>query len=111
MHRSRITVQTDSSSRGKPNPTHATALVSGWPATIQAVSGGEVLRGRQIEPHIRWVVTVHWGGAITTVKQKMRVLVTAGLFNGKTLHIESILPEERTGRPHAMQLHCTEVAT
>lgn len=109
MHRERITIQTDTSTDDNPQPVYEGTLVTNWPATVKSVGGGEIIRGRQIEPHINWVVECHWGGAIKGVRQSMRVLVEAGEFIGRLLNIEKVLPEEVAGQPHMLQLHCTEI--
>lgn len=110
MHRERIAIEINVATGDNNQPVYeGTMLVTNWPATIKSTGGGEQIRGRVIEPHITWVVSAHWGGAIKGVKQSMRVLVTAGEFVNRVLNIEKVLPEEVPGEPHQFQMHCTEV--
>lgn len=108
MHRDRITIQTNASTADNPAQTWTGTLVTNWPCTIKSVGGGEQIRGRQIEPHITWVVEAHWGGDIKDVTQAMRILVTAGEYTNRILNIEKILPVSRVGKPHIMSMDCTE---
>lgn len=110
MHRSRITIQTDASTGDNPQPSFTGTLVSDWPATVRAVGGGENANGRQIEANVTWVVEVHWGGGITAVVPRNRVLVSKGEFSGRLLNIERVMPIEGRARPHSMELHCSEEA-
>ena len=110
MHRSRITIQTDTSNPDAPQPSFTGTLVTDWPATVKAVGGGESLNGRQIEANVTWVVEAHWGGAITAATPRNRITVSKGEYAGRLLNIERIVPVEGRAKPHAMEFHCSEIA-
>ena len=99
--RERITVQSMTAaadSFGQPVQTWSNTL-TGEPATLEPTSGGEGLRGRQVEAGISAVFTVHWR---STYAPEQRVL-----HNGITYGIVYVRPVE--GGRRYVELYCKAV--
>lgn len=95
--RERVDVQTATvvETTGQPVRTWADTFTD-EPAAFEQVSGGETLRGRQVEANVAAVFTVHFREGYST---GMRVV-----YGGKAYGIERVMPVE--GGRRYIELHC-----
>jgi head-tail adaptor len=101
-----VSIRSDTSTIDDPDPDWTgTAIATGVLCDIRSVGGGEVLRGRQIESSIKYVVSLR---NRTDVTQLMRLEVTGGPFTGKYLQVEKLTTWRERGRPLMLDLDCTE---
>lgn len=100
--RERITIEraTVEESTGQPIRTWAEHLTS-VPASFEPATGGETVRGRQVEANVKAVFEVHYNGNVTPEDR----IVYGGWIWG----IVAILPHE--GGKRYMSIHCQNVAT
>jgi SPP1 family predicted phage head-tail adaptor len=99
--RNRITVQTATETQdatGQPIRTWATYLAD-YPVAVDAVSGGEVLRGRQVSAEATTVFSGRWYEGVTP---HMRVT-----FDGRTLGI--VRAHDPYGDRRELRIECKEV--
>lgn len=101
-----VNLRDDSATGDNPNPDYTgAAFAKGVPADIEAVGGGETIRGRQIEGNIKYVVTMRYRDDVT---QTTRVEVAGGIYKDKILNVVKINPRRDRGRPPLLELDCTE---
>ena len=102
-----VNLRGDSSTKDKANPGYGgEPFAIGISADIEAVGGGEVIRGRQIEANIKYIVQLRHR---TDVTHKTRVEVTGGQYAGSILNVARITPRRERGRPPLIELDCTEL--
>lgn len=104
-YRDRVTVHTDAAAEGATNPSYSEELCRAVPAEVRQVSGGEVIRGKQVEAITQFVVSFR---NIPTVafSAKDRVTVLSGPFKNQYLFVHRVHFENMHGRPVRVQLHC-----
>ena len=109
-YRDRITWKQDNAAAGASDPSYGATLASDVPCRIRPLTGQETFRGRQLQGQVDYVVEMAYytsiGGSLVVSD---RGTVTAGLYNGKNLHVAWIntLPMER-GRPPISEVYCRE---
>jgi hypothetical protein len=104
--RDRVTIQTDASADGEPTAAYTGTHRRNWPCNITATGGTETFRGKQLETGISYVVE---GWYLAGIKADMRLSVTAGLFKGRTINIESVQNQSFSrGQPAKVLLFCKE---
>ena len=95
----RITIETPTTpTDGETNPTYA-VLAGNLAAEVMETTGGEYVRGRQIEAGIAAVIRIRWRSDITPV---MRVR-----YGTRYLNILSAI--DRTGTRSELEITCKEV--
>lgn len=104
-YRESVTIKTEDSVDGSPAPTFGTTLYEGVPCEISATSGNETYRGRQLEAHVDYVVTMQF---MEGLKPDMRLEVNGGIYDGRILNIANVLPQVFRGRALTMDLYCRE---
>ena len=109
-YRDVITWKQDNSAAGDPIPSYGATLSSNLPCYIRQISGAETFRGRQLQSRVDYVVEhAYYSGIGSSLAATDRGSVTAGIYNGKTMHVEWInnLPLD-AGRPGITEVFCTE---
>ena len=106
MYRDMVTIKVEDSADGNPQPEFGTTLYADVPCQIEATSGNETYRGRQLEAHVDYVVTMHH---IEEVKPDMRLEVLDGIYSGRLLNVSHVLPQLFRGRALTMDLYCREL--
>lgn len=108
--RDMVNVQQDSSAAGNPvEDFSGTALYESVPCDIRVISGDETYRGRQLEAHISAVVEMQY---LENITPKMRLSVTGGIMNGRTLNIVEVRPVDLDrGRAPKLELYCRELTS
>lgn len=98
--RERITIQRRDATvtDGQPVNTYTTALYTDEPASYEPVSGGETIRGRQVESNIAAIFTIHTP-AVTAVSPLDKVILGSASF-----FIVAVMPVD--GSPRYTELHC-----
>lgn len=104
--RVRIEYRTDAASAETPAWSTLPGGVS-VPCSIEAAAGGESMRGRQVEAHIKAIVEMR---KRTDLTPAMRLVVLTGLHKGKTFNLAAVVPRDRrgTGNPPRTECHCIE---
>lgn len=104
-----ITVQKDSRDTNNPQPVYTgTPRYTKVPCTINAVSGTETFRGRQLKAETTHVVDLQF---LPEIETDDLLSVTGGWKNGSTLHIIAVTPIERPGKSMKLELHCRELVS
>jgi hypothetical protein len=103
--RDRITMHADAASGGSSNPAYTSLIAASVPAEILQVSGGEFIRGKQVESNTQYVVSIDYLPSIT-VDAECQITVLTGVYNGLILHIHRVHFETERARPVNLQLHC-----
>lgn len=97
--RSRVSIETATTpTNGEPNPTYTT-LAANLPAEVLQTSGGEYIRGRQVEAGVDALVTIRYR---SDVNPRMRVK-----WGTRYLNIESAV--DPTGYKTELLMKCSEV--
>ena len=109
LARNRISILQDSSEEGDEAPLFTgTALATDLPCDIDSVSGQESYRGRQLEAGVNYVIRLRYKSGITP---KMRVTVTAGIFDGLAMDIRYVQHSSyERGKLPETWLMCGDVA-
>ena len=101
----RIELSEDTSAAGAAEPSY-TARFQWVPAHIRQISGDETYRGRQLEGHIDWVVSIRR----LPVDNTWRARVKTGVCLDRNLNIEWVRElMQENGKPPMQELLCTEV--
>lgn len=106
LYRDLVNIKVEDSADGSPLPGYDTVLYSYVPCQIEATSGNESFRGRQLEAHVDYVVTMHY---LEDLKPNMRLEVQGGIYDGRLLNIANVLPQTFRGRALTMDLYCREL--
>lgn len=92
MYRDRIDVMVDDSDEGNPYPDEFEVTNKGLAVNIRNVSGGEMVRGRQIVSGTDFVLEMR---QFPTITSDMKLLVKTGPHKDKILEINSVILVER----------------
>jgi len=104
--RHRATLQQDSSNDDDPECDFTgDALVTNYACSIVCTTGQETWRGRKLESRVDYVVV---GRVVDGVTPDMRLSITGGLYNGKTLNIDTVKTVQMRGKP-SLEMYCTEL--
>ena len=104
----RAEIQQDSSTADNPSQTWTgKAFKESLPCKVTDTSGDETFRGRQIEAHISHVVECRYFSGVTP---SMRLYLTGGIYNGRTLNIEYVKIVREAGKIPLQWLYCKELA-
>jgi len=100
-----VTIQQDDASAGDEGPTYSDR-VAGVPCSITQISGDETWRSRRLTERVDFVIQCWHSETLAQTKATDRVLVTGGVFVGKTLNV--VFPRIDQTRPLIMELFCRE---
>jgi hypothetical protein len=103
--RDRVTIYADAASGGSSNPNYSQLLAEAIPAEILQVTGGERIRGKQVEANTQFVVSIDNLPDIT-LNARCKILVTSGVYQNSELYSHRVHFETDRSRPRAIQLHC-----
>lgn len=104
-YRDRVAIYANAAPAGSTQPAYTTLLESSVPAEVLQVSGGEVIRGKQVEAITTHVVSMRRNPSIT-IDAQCRLTVLSGPYAGKQLPIHRVHYENMHGRPMRLQIHC-----
>jgi len=103
--RDRVTIHVDAASGGSSNPSYTHLLAASVPAEVLQVSGGEQVRGKQVEATTTYVVSIDYLPGIT-LDQRCQITIISGVYNGTVIYTHRVHFETDRSRPKNMQLHC-----
>lgn len=101
-----VAIRADAAPGGASNPQYTQELGSQIMAEILQVSGGEVVRGKQVEANTSFVVSIRWISGLA-VDAKCEVEVLSGVYAGQKLYTRRVHFETERSRPKGIQLHCS----
>ena len=99
-------IKTDASSEGASEAVYSGTLMANVPCKIEATSGNETYRGRQLEAHVDYVVEMH---NIPGLKPDMRLNIVGGQYAGSVLNVTHVLPSVFRGRALTLDVYCKEL--
>jgi hypothetical protein len=102
--RERVTIHRDAAAGGASQPSYTQLLGASVPAEILQVAGGEVVRGRQVESHTRYVVSIGYLPGMS-LDARCKIAVLSGVYTGLDIYTHRVHYETSRGRPVAIQLH------
>ena len=103
--RDAVTIRRDNAAGGASNPVYDRLLAANVMAEIIQVSGGEMVRGRQVEANTQFVVTVDYvADLLPTARCEIEIL--SGIYVGQFVYTKRIEYETGRARPMNIQLHC-----
>lgn len=101
-----VTIYADAAPGGASNPEYTLLLGEDILAEVLQVSGGEQIRGKQVEAGTSFVVSIAWIDGLS-LNAKCAVTIGSGFYAGETLYTRRIHVETDRARPKAFQLHCS----
>lgn len=99
------TIYGDAAPPSSGNPDYSTEVAADVLVEILEVSGGESVRGKQIEANVRFVVTMPWISEIN-LYARHKIEVGSGDYEGFELFTERVHRVHDRSRPRMLQLHC-----
>ena len=104
-YRDVITIRRDNAPGGATQPDYSNVLHTNLLCEVLQVSGGEIIRGKQVEARTSFVVTCDFR---SDVDQRCEVQIHTGPYSGRRLYVGRSHVETSRSRPVRMQLHCSE---
>lgn len=105
VYRDRVSIYADAAPEGATQPDYSEELARGLFAEVLQVSGGQVIRGKQVEAVVSHVVAFRYFPN-SGLNAKCMVRVESGIYKGQELFVYRDHYETMHGRPHRVQLHC-----
>jgi len=105
--RDRVAIHADAAAGGSSQPAYTNQLAASLPAEVLQVSGGEMVRGRQVEAITTFVVSINDLPGVT-LSARCRITVLSGAYSGTVLYVHRVHYETDRSRRRAIQLHCKE---
>lgn len=102
--RDRVTIYRDAAAGGSSQPSYTQLVAENVPAEVLQVSGGEMVRGRQVEAHTTFVLSLPHLPQLS-LSAECRVNVGTGQYRGVVIHVHRVHLETDRSRPVAVQLH------
>ena len=103
--RDRITIHADAAVGGSSNPIYTSLLATAVPAEVLQVSGGEMIRGKQVEANTQYVISIDYFPSIT-VDAECQITVLTGVYTNMVVYVHRVHFETERARPVNLQLHC-----
>lgn len=105
VYRDLVTILADTAPGGSGNPLYTTTIARDVPSEVRQVSGGEFVRGHQVDQVTVFVVGMRDNPLISPTS-RLKIEVTSGQYKGQVLFTHRVLSENDHGRPARLQLHC-----
>jgi hypothetical protein len=102
--RDRVTVRRESTPGGASNPIYSQLIAELVPAEVLQVSGGEVIRGKQVEGNTTFVISVGWLPEIK-LDARCEITIESGVYRGSKIYTHRVHYETDRSRPVGVQLH------
>jgi len=103
--RDRVKIMADAASGGASQPSYTRSIASSIAAEVLQTSGGEVIRGKQVEAITAFVICLRWNAGLMFTA-KCQVTVLSGVYEDSVCYVHRVLYESEHGRPSRVQLHC-----
>lgn len=95
----------DEAAGGSSQPSYTGEVAPSLPAEVIQTSGGEFVRGKQVEAVTVFVVCIRFNPSLMFTA-KCQVTILSGVYQGQVLFVHRVLYENEYGRPARIQLHC-----
>lgn len=105
-YRDLCTIRRDNSQGGSGQPDYAEIVAENLLCEILQVSGGEVVRGRQVEAKTAFVICCPYIPNLAAINPKCEVELLSGPYAGQKVYVGRVYYENARSRPVATQLHC-----
>jgi hypothetical protein len=105
VYRDLVTVRADAAPGGASQPSYTQVLAENLPAEVLQVSGGEVVRGKQVEAVTAFVVGCRYNPNLT-LTARCQVSILSGVYAGQVVFVHRVHVENLHSRPARIQLHC-----
>ena len=105
VYRDRISIHADDRADGATQPAYTLELARSLFAEVQQATVGKVIRGYAVEAITAFVVSLRVIPNLA-VAADCQVTVNTGPFKGQVMWVNSVLVENKHGRPYRWQLHC-----
>jgi hypothetical protein len=103
--RDRVSIMADEASGGSSQPSYTSEVAPSLPAEVIQTSGGEYVRGKQVEAITVFVVCLRFNPSLMFTA-KCQVTILSGVYQGQVIYVHRVLYENEHGRPAGIQLHC-----
>lgn len=103
-----VSIYMDQASGGSSNPLYTKTLAENVRAEILQVSGGEVIRGRQVEAIVTFIVSCRYIPRLA-VNARCKVIVGSGVYKGRELFTHRIHYTDGRSRAKFMDMHCKDI--
>jgi hypothetical protein len=108
VFRDRVQIMADEASGGASQPAYTAEVASSLPAEVIQTSGGEIVRGKQVEAITVMVVCLRFNPSLMFTA-KCQVTILSGVYKDQVVYVHRVLYENEHGRPARVQLHCKHV--
>lgn len=95
----------DQAAGGASQPDYSLEVSASLPAEVIQTSGGELVRGKQVEAITAFVVCIRFNAQLMFTA-KCQITVLSGVYKDQVLYVHRVLYEDYHGRPTRIQLHC-----
>ena len=107
-YRDRVQIMADQASGGASQPAYTSEVAASLPAEVIQTSGGEIVRGKQVEAITAFVICLRFNPALMFTA-KCEVTIMSGVYKNQVVFVHRVLYENEFGRPARVQLHCKHV--
>jgi hypothetical protein len=107
-YRDRVQIMADAAVGGSSQPAYTLSVASSLPAEVIQTSGGEIVRGKQVEAITVFVICLRYNPRLMFTA-KCQVTILSGVYQDQVVYVHRVLYENKHGRPARVQLHCKHV--
>lgn len=100
-----VCIRADAAPAGSTQPKYTNVLYADLLAEVLQVSGGEFVRGKQVEARTSFVITVD---QMPGIDNRCEVEILTGPYEGRKVYVGRVHAETARSRPIGYQLHCSE---
>ncbi len=100
-----VCIREDSAPDGASQPKYDRVIYPELLAEVLQVSGGEIVRGKQVEAKTSFVVSVD---QMPGIDNRCEVEILTGPYEGRKIYVGRVHAETARSRPIGYQLHCSE---
>lgn len=104
-YRDVVTIREDSAPDGASQPAYDRAVHPELLAEVLQVSGGEFVRGKQVEARTTFVVSID---SVPGIHNRCEVEILTGPYAGRKVYVGRVHHETARSRPVNLQLHCAD---
>jgi hypothetical protein len=102
-YRDAVTIREDSAPDGASQPVYDRIVHPELLAEVLQVSGGEFVRGKQVEARTAFVVSID---TVPGIHVRCEVEILTGPYAGRRIYVGRVHHESARSRPENLQLHC-----
>jgi hypothetical protein len=102
MYRHRVTFKRDTSPDGNPDPSYTSNIIPNWPCDIRPVSGGERVRGKQLQAETKVLIETRYSSLMRTTDIAVNDVTAEQYLINNIIDID--------GRKRRVMIECVEVS-